>query len=65
MRLTPVPVKSGVLRVASVAFRTRQIAAICASEMLIGWPACSRAVTTISARWSTLRIWTVRFSSIR
>jgi len=46
MRLTPVPVKSEVLRVARVAFSARQMAAIWASEVLIGWPARSRSVTT-------------------
>src|SRR5699024_637301 len=44
--LTPVCTKSFTLRVAQVAPYTRQIAAICASAVLIGAPAFSRATST-------------------
>lgn len=43
---TPVPVKSLVLRVAQVAPCARQIAAIWASAVWIGSPACSRLTRT-------------------
>jgi hypothetical protein len=42
---TPVSTKSSTLRVASPARQLRQIAAICASAILIGRPACSREAT--------------------
>lgn len=45
IKLTPVSPKSSVLRVASLASREAQIAAICASAVAMGWPACSRRVT--------------------
>lgn len=43
---TPVHTKSFTLRVAQVASCARQIAAICASAVLIGAPALSRATST-------------------
>jgi hypothetical protein len=46
MTSMPVPSKSFVLRVARVAWRTAQTAAIWASAMLIGRPARSRAATS-------------------
>lgn len=45
-RSTPVCAKSLTLRVAQVALCARQIAAICASAVLIGAPALSRATST-------------------
>lgn len=46
IRSIPVCAKSLVLRVAHVALCARQIAAICASAVLIGAPAASRATST-------------------